>query len=137
MNGTFGFGLRSLGFPLLAAIAQTVERIFHTDVVVGATPACGTMSDYNKRISELTELASFDEADSYEVDMGGIYRDEKAGKFLLVTASGCSCWDGDYDEESYDTFDALTAALIGNDERRYNPSLLAAKEMIAEAKNKL
>lgn len=92
------------------------------------------MEYYSKRES-LRELAFLDEADSYEVDETGIYTDEV--KFYLLTASGCSCWDGDYDEAVFDDFESLKNFLLSEDLPRYNPSLNGAKELIAEAERNL
>lgn len=80
----------------------------------------------------LTQLAYIDEADSYEVDQAGIYFDPATREFVLVTASGCSCWEGDCDVERFPTMDALEVALI-NDTREYNPTLKGAQELIADA----
>ena len=89
------------------------------------------MMEYYKRREELKELAFLDEADSYEVDESGIYTD--GVKFYLLTASGCSCWDGDYDEAVFEDFDSLKTFLINEDLPRYNPSLRGGQELIAEA----
>lgn len=90
---------------------------------------------YDDRAAQLRELAFVDEADSYEVDQTGIYVDEN-GTFVLLTASGCSCWEGDYDEEQFESLDALENALINGD-RTYNPSLNGARQLVAEARNRL
>ena len=96
---------------------------------------------YYDRTAQLTELASLDESEDYEVDYSFVGLDSD-GKFVLLTASGCSCWDGDYEETPFDSLDALEASLIegdadGNDIHRYNPSLSGAKEMIARARETL
>lgn len=94
------------------------------------------MNGYDDRRAELRELAFVDEADSYEVDEAGIYLDAN-GKFILLTASGCSCWDGDdYGEEIFDSLNDLEKSLI-NDDRMYNPSLSGAKQLIEEARANL
>ena len=97
--------------------------------------------DYDDRTAQLTELAFLDESESYEVDYTFIGLDA-AGKFVLLTASGCSCWDGDYDEATFDTLDALASSLIdgdedGNDKYRYNPSLVGAKQAVEDARKSL
>lgn len=91
--------------------------------------------EYDDRRASLRELAFVDEADSYEVDEVGIYTD--GGKFYILSASGCSCWDGDYDEEIFDDFESLKTFLLNEDMQRYNPSLNGAKALIAEAESNL
>ena len=90
-------------------------------------------SDFQKDDEVL--LASIDEADSYEVDEAHILRNKKTGKYVLRTASGCSCWSGDYDEEVYDSLDELEYALIHSG-RDYNPSLSGVDTLMAEARAK-
>lgn len=63
------------------------------------------------RVDELECLAFLDEAEPYTVDQCGVYLDTKSGKFYVLTASGCSCWSGEYDEEEYDTLSEVFAAL--------------------------
>lgn len=78
-------------------------------------------------------LAELDQSEPYEVDITAIYRG--AGKIILATASGCSCWDGEYDIEYFDTIDELAASVaVTGDDRRYNPSPKAAAELVAEAR---
>lgn len=97
--------------------------------------------DYYDRQKSLTILASIDESEPYEVDEAIIGLDQD-GRFVLLTASGCSCWDGDYDEEVFDSLDALEKALIqgdedGNDKYHYNPSLNGARALVAEAREQI
>jgi hypothetical protein len=82
----------------------------------------------------LTELGRVDEADAYEVDQAAIYIDERTGLFILRTASGCSCWDGDCLEERFPTLDELEYALLGDTTRDYNPTLKGAEDLIAQAR---
>jgi hypothetical protein len=83
-------------------------------------------------------LADIDESQPYEIDVTEIYQDA-AGNFVLVTASGCSCWDGDYDEETYTTYPELVAALnlLTAPERYYNPSPSGAADLLAQVQAKL
>lgn len=53
----------------------------------------GTKETKNELFGEL--LHDEDTADSYEVDESQLYFDGK--KYYWLQASGCSCWDGDYD----------------------------------------
>lgn len=79
-------------------------------------------------------VASLDESGSYEIDLTEIYFHE--GKFILATASGCSCWDGEYDIEEFDSLDALADSIgvLSMTERSYHPSLRGATELLAEAR---
>lgn len=56
---------------------------------------------------KLIELSFIDEADSYEVDQAMIGLDKQTGKFVLIVASGCSCWDDEAEMKSFDTLDEL------------------------------
>lgn len=86
---------------------------------------------YYDRIEELNCLAEIDESRDYEVDMAGIYTD--GDKFYFITASGCSCWDGEYDETVYDSFEDLKKAIITDDVSDYNPSLNGVRYLITTA----
>jgi hypothetical protein len=81
----------------------------------------------------LVELAFIDEADSYEVDQCLIGFDKATGKFALITATGCSCWDGEADREDFNSLEELESSLINSD-RTYSPSINGAKSLILEAK---
>lgn len=82
-----------------------------------------------------TFLAGLDESAAYEIDVTEIWRKDD-GTFALLTASGCSCWDGDYDEESYATLDDLAAALVDErtDQRTYNPAPPNVAGLVAAAR---
>ena len=88
--------------------------------------------DYYDRVKELEELSSYNESEPYEVDMGGIYWDPSAKKYCFITASGCSCWDGGYDESQYDKLsELLVAEQVGP--TAYSPSLSTMERMAEEA----
>lgn len=94
--------------------------------------------DFYDRQKQLIIIARVDESEPYEIDEAVIGIDTN-GKFILLTASGCSCWDGDYDEAEYSSLDDIERDLIrgdenGNDAYRYNPSLAGARALIAEAR---
>lgn len=91
------------------------------------------MSDLYERKKEITILSEVDEADSYEVDECYIALDPITNRFALITASGCSCWDGDFEEEQFDSIDQIADTLL-KDERRYNPTLNGARALVAEAR---
>lgn len=95
------------------------------------------MADWDDIDESLRLLANIDESMPYEVDQTRILLDKTTGEFVLQTASGCSCWDGDYDEERFPTLDALAENLMGKGQPRYNPSLVGAAQLIEEARNTL
>lgn len=88
-------------------------------------------------------LAADDNGDSWEIDITEIWLDA-TGRFLLVQASGCSCWDGDYTAEGFDTLNEVAHAVsilgqarphhitpaggdaLVNEARQNLPALLAA-----------
>jgi len=78
-------------------------------------------------------LAALDESEPYEVDVTEIYQ-RPDGKLILATASGCSCWDGDYDTDEFDTLDALWLSAKFADNRRWNPSWRGSEELVREAR---
>ena len=90
---------------------------------------------FDERRAELRELAFIDESANYEIDQASICVDEE-GTYYLLTASGCSCWMGEYSEEQFSSFEALEAALLNGD-RTYNPSLSGAQSLLGEARNRL
>lgn len=92
-------------------------------------------NDFDGRRNELRELAFINESADYEVDQTSICVDEE-GAFYLLTASGCSCWSGEYEEEQFDSFEALEYALLNGD-RTYNPSLSGVQTLLEEARNRL
>ena len=91
--------------------------------------------DYNNRIEQLQCLAEIHESRDYEVDMSGIYTD--GDKFYFITASGCSCWSGEYEESVYDSFDALKKAIMTDDISDYAPSLNGVRYLITTAETQL
>ncbi len=80
-----------------------------------------------------TFLAGLDESASYEVDYTEIWRNAD-GKFVLATASGCSCWDGDFDTETFDSLDDLAASLLGTERAYGNPSGVNSQALIEAAR---
>ena len=82
-------------------------------------------------------IACIDESESYEVDISEIYLNTKTNKFILVTASGCSCWDGEYEEEEYSSLKKMAKYLLSRDDRgyAYNPSVKGAEDLIKMAED--
>lgn len=75
-------------------------------------------------------VASIDESESYEIDVTEVWRTPTG--FAIVTASGCSCWDGAYDTTKYDSLDAVIEALgpaAADVGYRYNPSARGALDL--------
>lgn len=83
-----------------------------------------------------TLLASSDLADSYEVDEFRIYQtlDEKV--FIFASASGCSCWDGDWQVEFYFSLDDMPKHVLEREGYEFNPSIAGIEEMVRMAKEK-
>lgn len=80
-------------------------------------------------------LAAINESESYEVDNTEIWR--SGDKFILVTASGCSCWGGEYEEETFDSLDNLERSVLVREGYIHNPSVLGAKELVVRARARL
>ncbi len=73
-------------------------------------------SDYGYGTDKFPEdwkvIAEVDQGEAYEVDQARIYLTPKG--VALATASGCSCWDGDWQVDEFDTLHELLAhSLIG------------------------
>ena len=79
-------------------------------------------------------LAFVDESEPYSIDQCAII--QRGDEFILASASGCSCWDGTWDEEKFNSLDDLAASLLADD-RLYNPSFGAARLLVAEAREAL
>ena len=81
------------------------------------------------------DVAEVDESQDYEVDQTQIVYVPHEDKFVLLTASGCSCWDGDWNAEWFDNLDVLFASLIDEraDERQYTPSGAGANDLREQA----
>lgn len=90
------------------------------------------LNRYGNTKTDYIELAVLDESESYEVDITEIHYDPETKEFLLLTASGCSCWEGDYSEERFKSLKALGESMIKED-RQYNPSFVGAKQLLIEA----
>lgn len=82
------------------------------------------------------QLAVVDESEDYEVDRAAIYVHED-GRFMWRTATGCSCWDGEWDETFFGGFDLLVLHILGDNGDRRNPSLDGAATMIDAAEAKM
>lgn len=85
--------------------------------------------------NEWTLLAEIDESGGYEVDITAIYQKPDGG-FVLALASGCSCWDGEYDMEDFDSLDDIAASFRDQrtDSRRWLTTWKGADQLMAEAR---
>lgn len=92
--------------------------------------------EWDDRKKEVEVLAEIDESAAYEVDMNAVVFDPKTKDYALLSASGCSCWDGDYDESShYATLDELENALVtGKEGTGYHPTLAGVEQLMREAR---
>jgi hypothetical protein len=63
------------------------------------------------RKKELIELSCIHEGDECWFNEEGIYYDPKDDVFCWIGASGCSCWDGEYGENNYNTLEETIAAI--------------------------
>ncbi len=79
-------------------------------------------------------LSELDKSEAYEIDVMEIWQSED-GRIQYVSASGCSCWDGEYSTEDFDSIDALVAGLTKEDAASgYNPTPAGLAELAAEAR---
>lgn len=85
-----------------------------------------------------TLLAHVDESQAYEVDQTMIRHD--GDEWILATASGCSCWGGEWDVERFDTLAALFESIGPRGiegERSYNPTFAGVEALRAQVEAKL
>lgn len=81
------------------------------------------------------ELGTIDEADAYEVDETHVLYHPERQVFLVRSASGCSCWDGNYVQAEFPTLEAVENDLAGPAKpERYNPSLKGVEQLMAESR---
>ena len=85
------------------------------------------MEMWDEVVRNLRELAYIDEAHPYEIDQTFVGMD-KEGIFYLVTASGCSCWEGSCCVEKFSSLVELFNSLRET-EREYNPSMKGAETL--------
>lgn len=84
--------------------------------------------------NDWTRLAYIDEGDAYDVDAHGIYKTPE-GQFALLGATGCSCWDGDYElQGTFDTLDELEVFSVSNDGDTYIPSPALLNQLLEDAR---
>lgn len=75
-------------------------------------------------------IAFIDESADYEVDQTAILVD--GDTFILALASGCSCWDGDWQLFRFDTVEELLEDIGPQgegDDYSYNPSFEGVKDL--------
>lgn len=76
-------------------------------------------------------LASVDESEGWDVDISEVWK--KGDKYFLLTASGCSCWGGEYEQQEFNSLGELGNLVLYREGYQYNPSLEGAKKLVAEA----
>ena len=80
-------------------------------------------------------IAAIDESEYYETDITEVYFDTHSNEFLLISASGCSCWDGDYSETRYTDVESLEKALLDDGNKdQYNPTWKGANELLEQVR---
>lgn len=60
-----------------------------------------------------TIVADVDVSAPYEVDQHRIYQ-KPDGTFAYAEATGCSCWEGNWSVEDYDSLELLAVALFSD-----------------------
>ena len=95
--------------------------------------------DAEKIPAEWVLVAQLDESADYEVDMSEIFYDKKKKEYLLITATGCSCWSGEYESETYKKLKDIEKKLFVRDDKGYvyNPSVQGAHDLIEQANKNL
>ena len=78
-------------------------------------------------------LSLVDESEPYEVDQTAIYLTPQ-GKFAYASASGCSCWGGDWTVSDFDSLDEIEETFLKEDIHMYNPSMKGFRSLMAEAR---
>ena len=96
-------------------------------------PECIHIPRFDDRCNEIVILASEDQDVDYGIDVTIIGFDPVARDFVLLYASGCSCWEGDGDEMAFSGLNALEEYLLESADG-YLPSLEGSKRLIAEAR---
>lgn len=88
-------------------------------------------SDFPK---DWRQLAEVDESQPYEVDRTAIFSTSE-GEFILATASGCSCWSGEWQIERFKTLEEIENAW--RTDREYGFSYRTAVTLLDEARKNL
>jgi hypothetical protein len=65
----------------------------------------------------------------YEVDFGQLWKTPD-NKFIFITGSGCSCWDGEVAADFYDSLEEFKGSLNTTDTNRYYRSLTADQQLL-------
>src|SRR5690349_17681966 len=80
-------------------------------------------------------IAIVDESEAFDVDIVELWK--KGDTYFLLTASGCSCWEGEFETRQYKSLDDLQADLRGpnSDSYMYNPSLAGLQQLIEQARS--
>lgn len=78
------------------------------------------------------QIADVDESRDYEIDQTRIYRTPSG--FALAVASGCSCWDGEWEAEEFDDLSVLLASFDTTD-YAYNPSKMGVLDLSSQVQS--
>lgn len=76
------------------------------------------------------KIASYDVSRSYETDVGYLYI-MPDGRFYYRWAMGCSCWDGEYDSDAFDSFEEVTVMQMSRhylENMEYEPEFAFLKD---------
>lgn len=87
-----------------------------------------------------TLMAYIDESAPYEIDQTAILTEDN--KWVLATASGCSCWGGEWELSRFADLESLFAAIGPTTEasgytHQYNPSFAGVEALRAQVEAKL
>lgn len=74
-------------------------------------------------------IAGSYEGGPYEIDDIEIYQTPDG--YFLRTASGCSCWDGEYDEYTFPNLEQVAVWMFGVDSQ-WHPSYKRSLELLKE-----
>ncbi len=81
-------------------------------------------------------LADIDESESYDIDKSRIYA-KPDGSFALATASGCSCWEGDWETQDFSDLGELEHLVLYREGYVYTPSPRGAIQLLKQARENL
>lgn len=91
---------------------------------------------YSDEVDKYGELLAIvdDSEGCCEVDITELWK--KDNIYFLLTASGCSCWAGEFESREFDSLDTLEADLRGDkaDKYMYNPSLVGLQKLLEQAR---
>ena len=93
----------------------------------------GVFPDRDVFPKEWKVIADLDESEPYEIDQTRIYLKDDGG-FAVARASGCSCWEGDWETEDFASLDDIEGSVLRDDLYVWNPSLKGARALVSQAR---